>query len=357
MSAVRLEKVSKRYAGVTALSEISLKVEDGELLTLLGPSGSGKSTLLNTISGMIAPTSGRIFFDGEDVTHMPAGKRGLGMVFQNYALVPHMSVFDNIAYPLRIRKVPSAELKRQVDKYLALVRLSDFAERRPGELSGGQQQRVSIARCLVYEPRLVLMDEPLGALDKKLREEIQLEIKRIHKDLGVTIIYVTHDQQEALVLSDRICVLANGEIEQLGTPNQLYFEPATIFVAKFFGKSNFIPGILKTQDGGAMIVQSANGSTIQCVGANGCVDGEKVFAQVRPEALKISNVEAQDKNCLRGKVIQRQFLGDSTLYVMRIGDSFCMEAQIQNCAKGANWEVGNEVFMSFSKADVRVMSH
>jgi putative spermidine/putrescine transport system ATP-binding protein len=238
MNMVELSGVTKRYGDVAALSTIDLAIAKGEFVTLLGPSGSGKTTLLNMIAGMIAPTSGRIYLDGVDATDRPPSQRGLGMVFQNYALMPHMTVFENIAFPLRVRKMAGADIRLRVAEVLELVRLPGIEKRKPRELSGGQQQRVSLARCIVYNPRLILMDEPLGALDKKLREQMQLEIKRIHSELGITMINVTHDQDEALTMSDRIVLLNQGRIEQDSTPADLYFHPRTVFAADFIGDAN-----------------------------------------------------------------------------------------------------------------------
>lgn len=237
---IEISGLRKDYGSVVALHDTELSVPTGEFLTLLGPSGSGKTTLLNLIAGMASPTRGRIVINGRDVTEVPAEKRGLGMVFQNYALMPHMTVSENIAFPLEIRKVPRAEIRRRVAEVLDLVRLPHVGDRKPKELSGGQQQRISIARCIVYKPDLILMDEPLGALDKKLREQMQLEIRRIHKELGITMLYVTHDQEEALNMSDRIMLMNAGRVEQIGTPDQLYFAPRTQFAADFIGASTLL---------------------------------------------------------------------------------------------------------------------
>lgn len=228
---VQLDHVEKRY-GVQALQPTDLAVRRGEFLTLLRPSGSGKSTLLNIIAGMTSPSSGRLFIDDRDVTDVPPAKRGIGMVFQNYALMPHMAVFRNIAFPLETRTVPKAEIKRRVDDVLALVRLPHVADRKPQELSGGQQQRISIARCMVYDPSLILMDEPLAALNQSLREQMQLEIKTLHAQSGITILYVIHDQDEALSMSDRIMLMNGGTIEQIGPPSELDGTPVSWFVAK-----------------------------------------------------------------------------------------------------------------------------
>ncbi|WFU40016.1 ABC transporter ATP-binding protein [Bradyrhizobium sp. CB82] len=240
--AIALNGISKRYGPVTALHPTDLSVERGEFLTLLGPSGSGKTTLLNLIAGATGPTTGTILFDASDITRMPPRERGIGMVFQNYALMPHMSVFDNVAYPLRVRHQPAKAIRAKVTEALERVGLRGFENRKPRQLSGGQQQRVGIARCIVYSPAIIMMDEPLGALDKNLREQMQGEIKRLHKDLGTTLIYVTHDQEEALNMSDRICLMNMGQVAQLGTPDELYFQPRSRFVAEFIGESNLIAG-------------------------------------------------------------------------------------------------------------------
>ena len=236
---VRFVSVAKRYgAGPTAIESLDLTIRRGEFITLLGPSGSGKTTALNLLAGFQEPTSGQILIDGEDVSRLPPHKRNIGLVFQHYALFPHMTVRENIAYPLKQRRVPKAEMARRVDDVLRMVSLEIFADRLPRQLSGGQQQRVAVARAIVFEPRLLLMDEPLGALDRKLRESVQLELKRIHRELGATVVFVTHDQEEALVMSDRIAVFNAGRIQQVGTAEELYDAPETQFVAQFLGESN-----------------------------------------------------------------------------------------------------------------------
>jgi putative spermidine/putrescine transport system ATP-binding protein len=279
---VWLEDVTKLYGEVVALAEVDLKVVSGEFLTLLGPSGSGKTTVLNLISGMVGPTAGRIWIDGRDSTNLQPSKRGLGMVFQNYALMPHMTVFENVAFPLRVRKLPMGEIKRKVAEVLAIVQLPDVARRKPSELSGGQQQRISIARCLVYNPSIILMDEPLGALDKKLREEMQLELKQLHTKLGITALYVTHDQEEALTMSDRIVLLNAGRIEQMGTPDELYFRPRSLFAAEFLGDSNILAGKVDGT-GPSASVETEAGHKIACQPSSAATVGEAVKVMVRPE--------------------------------------------------------------------------
>src|ERR1700722_4098117 len=240
---LRVQKLSKRYGQVTALEPIDLTVAAGELLTVLGPSGSGKTTLLHIVSGLVEPSGGAIYIDGIDHTQTPVHRRDIGMVFQSYALFPHLTVDENVAFPLRMRRRPEAEIRRRVTAALEMVRLGGLGLRMPRALSGGQQQRVALARCFVYQPSIILMDEPLGALDKKLREHMQIEIKRLHRDTGVTIIYVTHDQEEALALSDRICLMNQARIEQVGTPEEIYERPATVFAADFIGISTIFHGV------------------------------------------------------------------------------------------------------------------
>jgi putative spermidine/putrescine transport system ATP-binding protein len=237
--------IRKLYGNVAAVDRVDLEVQPGEFLTLLGPSGSGKTTSLRLVAGFTHPTEGVIRIGGEDMTHTPPHKRDVGMVFQNYALFPHMTIRENIAYPLRMRRIPRNEQKRLVDEALALVRMESLGDRQPRQLSGGQQQRAALARAIVYRPRILLMDEPLGALDKKLREALQLEIRRLHQTLRMTVLYVTHDQEEALVLSDRIALFNGGRIVQLGKPTDLYQRPATVFVADFIGDSNVFRGTLE----------------------------------------------------------------------------------------------------------------
>jgi len=234
--------VSKTYGPSTVLKPLELKVMSGELLAVLGPSGSGKTTLLQIICGLVEPSGGRLVIDGRDETDNPANKRDIGVVFQNYALFPHLTVYENVAFPLQMRKLVQAKLRNRVEETLAMVGLSDFAKRFPRELSGGQQQRVALARCFVYQPSLILMDESLSALDKKLRDSMRVEIKRLHRETGATIIFVTHDQEEALALADRICLMNDGRIEQLGAPEEIYERPANIFVADFIGASNLLHG-------------------------------------------------------------------------------------------------------------------
>lgn len=316
--AVRLQGVSKSYGAAPVLHTLDLQIREGEFLTLLGPSGSGKSTILNIISGATQPTEGRVFLNGRDVTNTPARERGLGMVFQHYALMPHLSVQDNVAFPLKIRKVPARQIERKVAEVLERVGLAGFGQRKPRELSGGQQQRVSIARCLAYSPSIILMDEPLGALDKKLRDQLQAEIKSLHRDIGTTLIYVTHDQEEALNLSDTICLMNGGRVEQCGTPGQLYFEPASRFVADFVGESN----ILRCTGAASGRLLSRFGAELRAL-FGAVAEDEEVDLLVRPESVRILGAgEAFDAefNQVEAVVEDLAFVGGRTRIGLRCGE-------------------------------------
>jgi putative spermidine/putrescine transport system ATP-binding protein len=318
MAVVGLKGISRRYGDIVALDCLDLVVEEGEFLTLLGPSGSGKTTLLNIIAGMIAPSSGRVEIGGRDVTNLPTRERGLGMVFQNYALMPHMTVFDNIAFPLRVRRIGQTEIKARVDEVLGIVNLRGFRDRKPRQLSGGQQQRVAIARCLVYKPNLILMDEPLGALDKKLREQLQLEIKRLHSELGVTVVYVTHDQDEALTLSDRICLMNSGRIEQLGSPHSLYFSPETIFAAQFLGESNALRATVFESNAQETVLRSSIGTIKAPPMAMNA--GAEATVVVRPENVRRLRPDEEPCNNLLGNLFETTFVGGVTRHYVRIGE-------------------------------------
>ena len=309
-SSLKITGLSKRYGDVVALAPTDLEVARGEFLTLLGPSGSGKTTLLSLIAGLAAPDGGQLLIDGKDATWGAPYERDIGMVFQNYALFPHMTVEENIAFPLKMRKVDAASAKRRAAEALELVRLPHVGERFPRELSGGQQQRIALARCLVYRPAIVLMDEPLGALDKKLRDQMQLEIKRIHRELGTTIVYVTHDQEEAMTMSDRICLMNGGTIEQLGTPSDLYFAPKTLFVADFIGESNLLRGRVSAANGRDVEVTLGDGATRVTATAHAPVaSGDPVRVMVRPQNIAPA---ANGANTLRGRVVESMITGSLT---------------------------------------------
>ncbi|WP_067449706.1 ABC transporter ATP-binding protein [Actinomadura macra] len=317
-ASISLRGLVKRYGSVTAVDGISLDVREGEFLSLLGSSGSGKSTTLMMLAGFERPDAGRILVDGRDIGDVPANKRNLGMVFQSYALFPHMSVFENVAYPLQLRKVRAKEIRAKVESALELVRLpfGQFGKRRPAQLSGGQQQRVALARALVFEPRILLMDEPLGALDKQLRGEMQLEIKRINTRLGLTVVYVTHDQQEALTMSDRIALLRDGRIEQVGDPEALYERPANTYVANFLGESNFFPVARDAAD--RSIWHLRNGRTVNVLESLFDEAADTSVLAIRPERLRLT--PHPGPGWFDGQVTEAVYVGDHRRIEVRCGE-------------------------------------
>lgn len=315
-----IQAVTKAYGTTVAVDDISLTIREGEFVTFLGPSGSGKSTTLYLIAGFQQPTSGDVLMRGASILDVPANKRNIGMVFQRYTLFPHLSVAENVAFPLRVRRQPDAEVAAKVAAMLKLVRLDGLGARKPAELSGGQQQRVALARALAYDPPLLLMDEPLSALDKKLRDELQFEIKRIHRETGVTILYVTHDQEEALRLSDRIALFNSGRIEQVGTGRDLYEAPATRFVAGFIGNSNFIAG--KVVRAGARDGEMAlpDGTRLTGLALGGLEPGDRASIMVRPDQISIVPVaNPVPANGLAVTVLDTTFLGDAIHMRTRTG--------------------------------------
>jgi putative spermidine/putrescine transport system ATP-binding protein len=350
---LRVERVSKTYkgAGQPALMPTSLTIAPGEFLTLLGPSGSGKTTLLSIVAGLLMPDTGDVWIGGKRATQLPAFARDIGMVFQNYALFPHLTVFDNIAFPLQMRRRPQAEIDREVRRVLEAVELPHTAARWPSELSGGQQQRIALARCMVYRPSIILMDEPLGALDKKLREQIQIEIRHLHEQFGITILYVTHDQQEALALSDRICLMNRARVEQIGTPGDLYFRPATVFAANFLGESNIVRGRAGWRDGVA-VVASAAGEAIRIPGAPAPVEGSEVHWMVRPENVRlVPGAPDAAMNAVRGVVTGTIFAGDVTKLLTRLPGGEDFMAKHLTSRSAAPSAVGDEVWLQWDPAE------
>jgi len=322
-AAVVLEHVRKSFGPVAAVEDLSLRIEPGEFITFLGPSGSGKTTTLMMIAGFDHPTAGEISIDSQPITGVPPYRRGIGMVFQNYALFPHMTVAENIGFPLRQRAVSKAETAERVAEALDIVRLRGYEGRYPRQLSGGQQQRVALARAIIFRPRVLLMDEPLSALDKQLREELQFEIKRLHRQLGITFIYVTHDQREALIMSDRVAVMNEGRMEQVGSPADLYDRPANRFVASFIGESNFLEGtVLGTSAGMATV--SVAGATVRASSSRSLAAGTKVVLAVRPEKIVFregAGGRTGDFNALPVTVRDVTFVGEIHRYVLEIAPS------------------------------------
>jgi putative spermidine/putrescine transport system ATP-binding protein len=309
---VRFTGVQKTYDGLSlVVRALDLDIQRGEFLSLLGPSGSGKTTTLMMLAGFESPTAGEILLDGKPITRTPPHKRNFGMVFQNYALFPHMTVADNVAYPLTVRKVPKADLAQRVTKALDMVQLGGKGERYPGQLSGGQQQRVALARALVFEPQLVLMDEPLGALDKQLREHMQIELKELHRQLGVTFVYVTHDQGEALTMSDRVAVFNDGLIQQIDAVERLYETPGNRFVAGFVGDSTLLEGTTAQADHDACELVLATGERLSGINVNHARPGAQVIASVRPERIEALFTPPENHaNTLKAAVSDVIYFGD-----------------------------------------------
>lgn len=306
-----IEGLCKRYGATTALEPSSLTVAEGEFLTLLGPSGSGKTTLLQLICGLVEASEGKVVINGQDQSNTPVHRRDIGLVFQHYALFPHLTVAENIAFPLKMRGRPAAEITGRVEEALAMVHLGHLARRFPRELSGGQQQRVALARCFVYQPSIILMDEPLGALDKKLREHMQIEIKRLHRESGATIVYVTHDQEEALAMSDRICLMNHARIEQLGTPREIYERPRTAFAADFIGISNIFRG--RWDGNGAL--ETPHGRFALPKGCQ--CRSEEAALVIRPENLRLG---AGEGNAVNGRVSEIVYAGSETRVIAALDD-------------------------------------
>lgn len=324
MPGVRLEGLTKRFGKTVAIENINLEIEDGEILTFLGPSGCGKTTTLRCIAGLLLPDEGDVYLGDERVTDLPPEKRKLGLVFQNYALWPHMTVFQNLAFGLELRRVPKAEIWRRMEDALALVRLSGLHERYPRQLSGGQQQRVALARALVLEPKLLLLDEPLSNLDAQLREEMRFELRELQKNLGITSVYVTHDQAEALVLSDRIAILQAGRLVQVAPPSEIYSRPGNRFVAGFVGLSSFMEGtvVQLTETPGQVIVKTEDGIEIRAR-ADGHQLHQTVTVAIRPEHIQVhahrTAEAASQLNILQGTVQRSAYLGDVIDYRVQVG--------------------------------------
>lgn len=355
---IRLDSLHKNYGGVAAVDGVDLRLSAGEFVSLLGPSGSGKTTTLMMIAGFEVPDHGRIHIDGRSVADVPAYKRDIGMVFQSYALFPHMTVQDNIAYPLEMRKMKRTDIRRQVARALELVRLpaADYAGRYPRQLSGGQQQRVALARALTYEPRVLLMDEPLGALDKKLREQMQLEIKRIHEETRTTVIYVTHDQEEALVMSDRIAVFNAGRIEQLGSPAELYERPSSRFVADFIGESNLFEGSIEEVATSICVVRHGDWR-MRLQSREPVQRGQAVGIAVRPEKISIApaggaDITAAGERSLAYGIIESViYVGETTRYIVRLATGAQAIVKQQNRHGREQLSSGQNVRISWSSED------
>ncbi|MEX6702146.1 ABC transporter ATP-binding protein [Peribacillus frigoritolerans] len=357
---VEIKGAFKQFGANVVLNGIDLEVKQGELLTLLGPSGCGKSTTLNLIAGFLDPDRGEVHIKGNNVTKVPPYKRDLGMVFQTYSLFPHMTVYENLSFGLKLRKVGKAEQKKKISKALELVKMSGLENRYPRELSGGQRQRVAISRALVVEPELLLLDEPLSNLDAKLRHELRAEIKRLQKEIGVTTIFVTHDQEEALSMSDRVVVMNAGKIEQISTPTEIYNHPKTEFVFQFIGKSNCFEGNVSAIDKRKVAVKI--GSDITHVDTNNVMGnasdlktGDEVKLYIRPEKLQIVSLDEKSSSPLdfhRAKISQMNYLGTSwEINVLLQGKSI----QVLTSAFDSSWQNGSEVLIGWSPSEVMLV--
>jgi putative spermidine/putrescine transport system ATP-binding protein len=362
---LKLVGLTKRFAGFFAVDALDLEVESGEFLTLLGPSGSGKTTTLMMIAGFVPPTAGEIFLDERPITAVAPDRRNIGVVFQHYALFPHMTVFDNVAFPLRMRRVAKPGIRRRVGEALAMVQLAGLETRMPRQLSGGQQQRVALARALVFQPEVLLMDEPLGALDKNLREQMQLELKRLHRSLGITVVYVTHDQAEALTLSDRIALMNRGRIEQLGAAQELYERPVNAFVAEFLGESNLITGcFVPAPDARDACVVTSRGVRLP-VGPDAGGQPVQVLLVVRPEKIVLSPDDGTPDGggCrgvvtggeCRGVVTEVTYVGDVTRYRVRLDEEVTLTAKLHNRSGTFRAELGAFVRVAWDPNDARVL--
>jgi spermidine/putrescine ABC transporter ATP-binding subunit len=351
---LRLAALGKRYLTTVAVDRLDLTVGAGEFMTLLGPSGSGKTTTLMMVAGFVAPTSGDVRLGGQSLVAVPPHRRNLGVVFQHYALFPHMTVTRNLAFPLRMRGVARGEIERRVRETLALVKLDGLEARYPRQLSGGQQQRVALARALVYRPPLLLLDEPLGALDRQLRGELQLEIKRIQRTLGLTVVHITHDQEEALVLSDRICVMNAGRAEQVGTPQDLYEAPASRFVAGFLGESNFLTGEVVSADGVVATLAVAPGITLAVEAPPGLAPRARVDVVIRPERLRFS--AGTDENVLHGTLEETIYVGDARRHVVRLAHGLRLIVKRSADEPAApHLTVGASVRLGCRRQDIRIL--
>jgi len=353
---LRLEGISKFYGASAAVRDLDLTVRAGEFVTLLGASGSGKTTTLMMLAGFTSPSAGRITIGGRDVTGLPPGKRDLGVVFQNYALFPHLTVAQNLAFPLEMRRMPRARIDAEVRRALELVQLEDKGGRYPRELSGGQQQRIALARAIVFEPQALLMDEPLGALDKNLREHMQVEIKRLHSSLGATIVFVTHDQEEALTMSDRVAVMQDGRIAQIAAAREIYEQPANRWVADFIGQSNFLSGVVDGRDGEAFVVRLASGEAIRARGCIAGTVGQPVCGVLRPERVRVqvgrSGPDAPAGLGLAGQVAETLYLGHTVKLGVRLADGTMLRTQAASDGHGSVPALGTPVTVQWEPDSV-----
>ncbi len=355
---ISVANLTKRFGPLAVVSEVSLSIEEGELFTLLGPSGCGKTTLLRLIAGFYAPDGGEIRFDDRVVNAVPPHERGIGMVFQNYALFPHMTVNENLAFPLEVRSVSKVDIEERVKRVLHMVELPAFGNRRPAQLSGGQQQRIAVARALVFDPDLVLMDEPLGALDKQLREQMQYEIKHLHEQLAITVFYVTHDQGEALTMSDRIAVFKDGVVQQLSAPAELYERPQNSFVAQFIGENNRLKGTVQEMAGnGSCTVRLGTGDLISASAINIAGKGKRTLLSLRPERVIVNPAKGKLANVLDGRIEELIYLGDHIRARLSVAGHPDFIVKVPNSTGLGAFREGVTVKVGWSAEDCRALDH
>ena len=355
MVSVSLEGVTKLFGDTAAVNDVTLELKGGELFFLLGPSGCGKTTCLRIVAGFYDPDEGAVRFGEREMNRVPPHRRNTGMVFQNYALWPHMSVADNVAYGLRLRKLPGAERTEKVERALDVVRMTEHAGKYPNQLSGGQQQRIALARALVIEPDVLLLDEPLSNLDAKLRGQMRYEIKRIHDAVGTTALYVTHDQVEALSMADRLAVMHEGRIEQVGTPREIYNVPVNRFVAQFIGDTNFVDGsVVAEPSSGRVVVQTSLGELSCSAPVEPVASGAEVTCSMRPESLSIHPRAPEHPNEFAARISGLTYLGDIEEYALAAGDDLALRAVMLNPGTDAP-QVGSDVAVSVAPEDVAVL--
>ena len=354
---VEFQRVQKSYDGENlVVKDLNLAMPKGEFLTMLGPSGSGKTTCLMMLAGFETATHGEILLDGRPINNVPPHKRGIGMVFQNYALFPHMTVAENLSFPLEVRKIGKSDREAKVKRALNMVQMGDFGTRRPAQLSGGQQQRVALARALVFEPELVLMDEPLGALDKQLREHMQFEITRLAHELGITTVYVTHDQTEALTMSDRVAVFDDGRIQQLAPPDQLYEAPENSFVAQFIGENNTLEGVVRSVDKDTFVIALDDGSEINAVPVNVSQPGQRTKVSIRPERVEFNKDRLKaHAHTLKATVKEFIYMGDVFRFRMSVAGNDDFIVKTRNAPDAVKLKAGQEIEIGWLAQDCRAL--
>ncbi|MDF1495254.1 ABC transporter ATP-binding protein [Caproiciproducens sp. CPB-2] len=348
---IKMENIDKRYKLANVIRDVNIEIQDGEFLTILGPSGAGKTTLLKMIAGFEDPSKGKILINGNDISRTPIHKRNIGMLFQNYALFPHMTVYKNVEYPLSVRKMAKKERREKIDAVLKRVRLSEYASRYPRELSGGQQQRVALARALVFDPLILLLDEPMAALDKQLRKQMQLEIKEIHRELGITTVSVTHDQEEALTMASKVCIMKDGMIEQVATPVEIYEKPASVFCAKFIGEANVIPCPVVSVDAAGKGKIGVHGLVIPAPDqTRSYAEDDTVNIVIRPEKINLVD-DSYGGLKFRGIVEQCVYIGDCLKLKVRLTNGHHLKVKVFT-SYALSLDVGDEVLLGISEEDI-----